>query len=29
MESVARVKAVWSKKKNADIYDIACFEPVE
>ena len=28
MESVARVKTVWSKKKNADIYDIAYFEPI-
>jgi hypothetical protein len=27
MKSVSRVKAVWSKEKHADIYDIAYFEP--
>ncbi|MCD6570644.1 MAG: Zn-ribbon domain-containing OB-fold protein [Deltaproteobacteria bacterium] len=28
MKSVSRIKAVWSKEKHADIYDIAYFEPV-
>ena len=28
MKAGARVKAVWSKEKHADIYDIAYFEPI-
>jgi Predicted nucleic-acid-binding protein containing a Zn-ribbon len=28
METVARVKAVWSKEKHGDIHDIAYFKPV-
>ncbi len=28
MKTVSRVKAVWSKEKHGDIYDIAYFKPV-
>jgi len=28
MKTVSRVKAVWSKEKHGDIYDIAYFKPI-